>query len=192
MKIHSVNVGLAQTIQVGERKMKSAFQKRSVQGAVQVKRLGLEGDEQVELAYHGGLDKAVYAYPLEHYPFWQERYQGQQSQLFDSALPFGLVGENLTLSGLLEPDVYIGDELHFPDCVLTIASPREPCSKFNAIMGYSKASKDMAIAGCCGFYLRVDKVGSLQAGQAFTLVPGARQVSVAQAFAAKFAKHRNE
>lgn len=192
MKIVAVNVGLAQTLQVGERKIKSAFQKKPVHSAVAVRRLGLEGDEQVELAYHGGLDKAVYAYPIEHYPFWQTRYQGSQQQLFDSSLPFGLVGENLTISGLLEHQVYIGDELHFPDCVLTVTQPREPCSKFNAVMGYAKASKDMAIAGCCGFYLRVDQVGTIQAGQAFRYIMGPRAVSVSQAFAAKFAKHRND
>jgi MOSC domain-containing protein YiiM len=104
-------------------------------------------------------------------------------------LPPGFVGENLTISGLLEHEVWIGDELHFPDCVLRVTAPREPCFKFNAVMAYKQAAKDMAVAGCCGFYLAVDSVGTIEAGQPFELVPGRRGVSIVQSFAAKWAKH---
>ena len=78
------------------------------------------------------------------------------------------------LQGLLEPQVWVGDELHFPDCVLRVTAPREPCFKFNAVMGYPQAARDMVLAGCCGFYLAVDRPGTIEAGQAFTLVPGRR------------------
>ena len=109
--------------------------------------------------------------------------------LFDEYLPPGFVGENLTINGLLEDDVYIGDELHFPNCVLRVTAPREPCAKFNAVMGYSQAAQDMAQMGCCGFYLAVDVVGTIESGQNFTLMAGRRNLSVAKALDAKWAKH---
>ena len=189
MQLLSVNLGQARPLLTGGRKILTAIGKRAVEGAVAVKRLGLNGDEQADLSVHGGLDKAVYAYPAEHYDFWRQQRQANGVSMFDEALPPGFVGENLTISGLLEHEVWIGDELHFPDCVLRVTAPREPCFKFNAVMGYKQAAKDMAVAGCCGFYLAVDTVGTIQSGQSVELVPGRRGVSIAQSFAAKWAKH---
>ena len=189
MQLLSVNLGQARPLLTGGRKILTAIGKRAVEGAVAVKRLGLNGDEQADLSVHGGLDKAVYAYPAEHYDFWRQQRQANGVSMFDEALPPGFGGENLTISGLLEHEVWIGDELHFPDCVLRVTAPREPCFKFNAVMGYKQAAKDMAVAGCCGFYLAVDTVGTIQSGQSVELVPGRRGVSIAQSFAAKWAKH---
>lgn len=169
--------------------MLSGIGKAAQTGAVPVGRLGLLGDEQADLCIHGGISKAVYAYPQEHYAFWQMRRRGLGISLFDEPLTSGFVGENLTLTGLLESKVWIGDELHFPHCVLRVTEPRQPCGKFNAVMGYSQAALDMALQGCCGFYLAVDEPGTVAAGEAFTLVPGKRALSVAEAFAAKRAKH---
>ena len=109
--------------------------------------------------------------------------------LFDEALPPGFIGENLTIDGPLEHEVFVGDEWHFPDCVLRVAAPREPCFKFNAVMGFAQAGRAMAVAGCCGYYLAVDRPGTIAAGQTATLVAGQRGLSIAQAFAGKFAKH---
>lgn len=187
--LHSVNIGKAKPLSMGGRRIMSGIGKSSVHGEIAVARLGIEGDEQVELSIHGGIDKAVYAYPIEHYAFWHQQRKIHNISLFDEELPAGFVGENLTISGLLEHEVYIGDELHFPNCVLRVTAPREPCFKFNAVMGYSQASKDMALAGYCGFYLAVDQVGTIESGQSFTLQPGRRSLSVAQALAAKWAKH---
>lgn len=189
MQLVSVNLGLARPLLTGGRKILTAIGKQSVAGPVAVNRLGLQGDEQADLSVHGGLDKAVYAYPLEHYDFWRQQRQGHGVSLFDEALPPGFMGENLSISGLLEHEVWIGDELHFPDCVLRVTAPREPCFKFNAVMGYKQAAKDMAVAGCCGFYLAVDTVGTVHSGQSFELLPGRRGLSIAQSFAAKWAKH---
>ncbi|MDO8455839.1 MAG: MOSC domain-containing protein [Burkholderiaceae bacterium] len=185
----SVNLGQARPLMAGGRKILSAIGKQAVEGSVAVNRLGLDGDEQVELSIHGGIDKAVYAYPVEHHAFWQKQRQSHGVSLFEAVLPPGFVGENLSISGLLEHEVWVGDELHFPDCVLRVTAPREPCFKFNAVMGYNQAAKDMALAGCCGFYLAVDQTGSMQAGQTCHLVPGRRSLSITQAFAAKWAKH---
>jgi MOSC domain-containing protein YiiM len=163
--------------------------KRSVGGAVPVLPLGLAGDEQADLSIHGGLEKAVYAYPAEHYPFWQAERRQQGLGLIDDSLPHGSFGENLTLQGLLEHDVWAGDVLKFPDCELQVRIPREPCYKFNAAMGFARASKIMAQSGFCGFYLSVLKPGSIRAGEGFALLPGRRSVSITQLFDAKMSKH---
>ncbi len=189
MQLESVNLGQARPLLTGGRKILTAIGKRAVAGPVAVNRLGLQGDEQADLSVHGGLDKAVYAYPLEHYDLWRQQRKVHGVSLFDEVLPPGFVGENLSISGLLEQEVWIGDELHFSDCVLRVTAPREPCFKFNAVMGYKQAAKDMAVAGCCGFYLAVDKVGTIQSGQSFELVPGRRGLSITQSFASKWAKH---
>jgi MOSC domain-containing protein YiiM len=189
--IHSVNTGTARPLQAGARRVLSGIGKSAQPGPVQVGRMGLAGDEQADLSVHGGLDKAVYAYPAAHYAWWQARRQAMGVSLFDEPLPPGFMGENLTLHGLLETDVWVGDSLHFPDCTLRVTEPRQPCFKFNAVMGYSTAARDMVQQGHCGFYLAVVQPGSLQAGQAFTLEPGRRSLSIPVAFAGKRAKHRD-
>ena len=188
-RVRSVNVGTARPMLASGRRVLSAIGKQAVSGPVAVGRLGLAGDEQADLSVHGGLDKAVYAYPAEHAAFWQARRREHGVSLFDEALPGGFVGENLSLEGLLEPQVWIGDELHFPGCVLRVTAPREPCYKFNAVMGYNQAARDMVQALCSGFYLAVDVPGTIAAGQTFTLVPGRRALGIPQAFAAKRIKH---
>lgn len=188
-KLHAVNIATARMLQVGGRRMLSGIGKQAQPGSIPVGRLGLLGDEQADLSLHGGLIKAVYAYPLEHYNYWLTRRRELGLSLFDEPLAPGFVGENLTLSGLLESQVWIGDELHFPDCALRVTEPRQPCGKFNTVMGYAQAARDMALQGCCGFYLAVDRPGTLSAGETFTVVPGKRALRVVEAFAAKRGKH---
>ena len=188
-QVLSVQLGLARRIKIGERGILTAFGKQAVAGPVPVMPLGLLGDEQADLSIHGGLDKALYAYPSEHYPHWLEmRRQAGLGQIDDS-LPHGSLGENLTLAGLLEADVWAGDVLEFPDCALRVTLPREPCYKLNAAMGFAQASRVMAKTGFCGFYLAVLRPGSLRAGDSFKLLPGRRGVSIPTLFAAKMSKH---
>ncbi len=192
MQLESLNIGTARPLMAGVaggRRVLSGIGKRAVAGPVAVGRLGLAGDAQADPSVHGGLDKAVYAYPAEHYAFWQAQRQTQGVSLFEEDLPPGFVGENLALRGLLEAEVWVGDTLHFPDCSLRITEPRQPCFKFNAVMGYAEATRDMVQSGRCGWYLAVVQPGSLAAGQTFTLQPGRRALAIPVAFASKRAKH---
>ena len=153
MNVVSVNVGAIGDLFVQQsdrlRRIATGIHKQSVQGAVQVGKLGLAGDEQADLSVHGGLDKAVYAYPSEHYAFWMaQRLAARKS---DEPLPPGSMGENLTLQGLLESDVWVRDRLQIGSTVLEVSEPRQPCFKFNAKMGFSHAAKMMLQAGCTGF-----------------------------------------
>jgi MOSC domain-containing protein YiiM len=184
-----INLGTVRRLRVGERNLMSAIGKAPALGPVKVAPLGLVGDEQADLSVHGGLDKAVYAFPLEHLAYWQQQRVAHGVSLFEETLPPGFVGENLSLTGLREDAVYIGDRLHFADCVLRVTQPREPCGKFNAVMGYTQAARDMVHSGRCGFYLAVERAGMLHPGEPFELVAGSRQVSIAQALAFKRHKH---
>ena len=179
----------ARRIQIDGRFILTAIHKLPVTGPVVVAPMGLAGDEQADLSVHGGLDKAVYAYPAEHYPFWRAARAQAGLAGIDETLPFGSVGENLTLQGVLEADVWVGDVLKFGNCALRVTQPREPCYKFNAAMGFSGAAKAMAQRGCCGFYLAVDQPGQLSAGEAFELVPGPRRLRIPESFQAKMFKH---
>jgi MOSC domain-containing protein YiiM len=185
----SLQIGTARRALVSGRNVLTAIHKQPVAGPVSVLPLGLLGDEQADLSVHGGLDKAVYAYPSEHYAFWVDARKQAGLGSFDDALPWGSMGENLSIAGLLEADVWVGDVLKFAQCALRVTQPREPCYKFNAVMGIATASKLMAQHGCCGFYLAVDEPGTLQAGEAFELIPGQRRLRITESFKAKMFKH---
>ena len=185
----SVQTGMARRTRIGERNILTAYGKQPVAQAVPVLPLGLMGDEQADLSIHGGLEKAVYAYPSEHYAFWQAARREAGLGDIDDSLPPGSLGENLTLAGLLETGVWAGDVLKFPHCELRVTLPREPCYKFNAAMGFARASKLMAQTGFCGFYLAVKTPGTLRAGDAFDVIAGRRGVGIPALFAAKLSKH---
>jgi MOSC domain-containing protein YiiM len=191
MMLRSLNVSPALPMQINGEPVLTGIVKRGVDGPVEVRQLGLAGDEQADLSVHGGLAKAVYAYPIEHYPFWQTvRAQARVAE-WDEALPCGFMGENLTLSGLLENQVFVGDVLRFADCELAVSEPRYPCFKFNAVMGFNQAAKLMAANAWCGFYLSVRSPGSLRTGESFELVPGPREVGITELFRARMSRAKS-
>ncbi len=189
-RVLAVNLGQARPLRAGDRNVLSAIGKRRVDGDVAVGPLGLAGDEQADPSVHGGLDKAVYAYPAEHYPFWRTVRAQAKVSLWDEDLPQGFVGENLTLQGVLENQLWIGDLLRFARCELAVAGPRQPCFKFNAVMGFNQAAKLMVQSGYCGAYLAVRSPGLIAAGEEFELVPGPREVGIPELFRSVMAKHR--
>ena len=190
-RLLSLNVSLAQMRDIGGREVMTAIGKRPTASQVEVRPLGLGGDEQADLSVHGGLGKAVYAYPSEHYAFWQTvRAQANVAAWGDTMAP-GALGENLTLAGLLEDQVWIGDVLRFADCELAVSEPRFPCFKLNAALGFKHASKLMVANGWCGFYLAVRVPGSLRAGETFELLPGPREVGIPELFRSRVAAQRH-
>jgi MOSC domain-containing protein YiiM len=174
---------------VGGRKLVSAIGKTTASGPIEVGVLGLVGDEQADLSVHGGLSKAVYALPSEHLAWWQAQRQTHGATMFEETLSPGYLGENLSLQGLLEQDLFLGDRLDFGDVVLRVTQPREPCGKFNAVMGYALAAKDMVQSGRCGFYLAVEQPGLLKAGDTCHVLAGSRSTRVTEALQHKAWKH---
>jgi MOSC domain-containing protein YiiM len=185
MKVISVNRSTAAWRDIKGRRVLTAIGKKPTSGPVPVGPLGLDGDEQADPSVHGGISKAVYAYPHEHFAFWQTVRAQAQVSLWDEPLPPGAFGENLTLQGLTEDQLWVGDRLHLPGCVLAVSEPRFPCFKFNAAMGFDHASKLMVQSGWCGTYLAVIEPGSVSPGDAITLVPGPREVSARELFRAR-------
>jgi len=188
--VRAVCVGTVQAREIQGRPVATAYGKQAVDGPVAVRPLGLAGDEQADLEVHGGLDKAVYAYPSEHYAFWatvraQAGLQPWPGPGDAGALPPGSLGENLVLQGLLEAQAWVGDLLRFPRCVLAVSAPRLPCFKFEAAMGFRQASRLMVQSGYCGFYLSVREPGWIAAGEPFEVVPGPREVSIRELFEAR-------
>ena len=188
-QLRSIQTGQVRPLMVGGRKLVSAIGKTCVSGPVAVGVLGLAGDEQADLSVHGGLNKAVYALPSEHLAWWQAQRQIRGATMFEEVLSPGYLGENLSLQGLLEHELFIGDRLDFGDVVLRVTQPREPCGKFNAVMGYAQAAKDMVQSGRCGFYLAVEKPGFLQAGATCQVLAGSRSTRVTEALQHKAWKH---
>ena len=145
---------------------------------VEITPLGVKGDEQADLSVHGGIEKAIYIYPAEHYIFWNELLTRETKRPVD--LQHGAIGENFTVEGLLETEVFVGDKLIIGELEFSVVKLREPCFKFNAAVGYKGASKAMLQSGFSGWYLRVLKTGTLTAGTEITLIPGPREISISQ------------
>jgi len=163
----------------------SAIHKKSISTlenplSVEIGSLGVKGDEQADLTVHGGLEKAIYVYPAEHYAFWNALLTRETKKPAVAVLEHGAIGENFTIEGLLETEVFVGDKLFIGDLEFSVVKLREPCFKFNAKLAYKGASKAMVQSGFCGWYLRVLKTGTLAAGAQITIIPGARDISIAQ------------
>jgi MOSC domain-containing protein YiiM len=148
--------------------------------AIDVGKLGVKGDEQSNLQVHGGIEKALYAYAQEHYGFWKKILTEHKHLDSKAELTHGYFGENLTVSGLFEDQVFIGDTWHVGNTILQVTELREPCFKLNIKINYKAAAKTMVQSGFSGWYLRVLKTGSMQAGDEIRVEPGTRQVSIAK------------
>lgn len=144
---------------------------------VTVKRIGIVGDEQSDFSVHGGLEKAVYAYPIEHYDFWNQLL-ARETKRMDLIGP-GFVGENLSVEGFNEQEVWVGDIWHIGSVELQVVKLREPCFKFNARMGYKGSAKAMVQSGKCGWYLQVNQAGQFKAGDTIQVTAGKRNINIA-------------
>jgi MOSC domain-containing protein YiiM len=133
--------------------------KLPVKGKIKLGNLNLVGDQQADLVVHGGPDKAVYAYPWEHYEWWQERMTTHE-------FSFGEFGENLTTEGLLEDAICIGDEFRIGSAVLRVSQPRLPCYKLGIKFGRADVIKMFTQSTRCGIYFSVVKEGELESGDA--------------------------
>lgn len=123
----------------------------------------LDGDRQADLSIHGGPNKAVYGYPSEHYTLWQ-------NELPDADRNWGAFGENFTTEGLLESDIFIGDQYRIGDALIRVTTPRLPCFKLAAKFQREDIIGRFVHSGRCGFYFAVDKEGMVSAGNKFELV----------------------
>jgi len=163
MKLLSINVGLPREIEWKGKLVRTSIFKAPVPGRVRVAQLNLEGDQQSDLSVHGGIDKAVYAYPSEHYPFWRQELPGID-------LPWGVFGENFTTDGLLEEAVHIGDRFRVGSAEFVVTQPRMPCFKLGIRFNRTDIIKRFLQSGRAGFYFAVLKEGEVTAGDSIELL----------------------
>ncbi len=159
MKLLSVNVGLPREVEWRGRPVTTGIFKSPVAGRVKVRTLNLDGDRQADLSVHGGPDKAVYAYPAEHYEYWRQELPGVD-------LPPGSFGENFTTEGLRETEARIGDRFRVGSTVVTVTQPRMPCSNLGVKFGRDDMVKRFLVSERTGFYFAVVQEGDVAAGDA--------------------------
>lgn len=157
MKLLSVNVSQPKDVAYNGKMIQTGIFKEPVEGRVWLRKLGLDGDGHGDLAVHGGIDKAVYAYPIEHYEHWME-------ELGRDVFSFGQFGENFTVEGLIEEEIHIGDVFQIAGAQVQVTQPRVPCFKLGLKMGSSTFPKRFLTSERSGFYLRVIAEGSVGAG----------------------------
>ena len=157
MHIISVNVGLPREVNWKGKRVSTGIFKKPVAARVVARRLNLDGDRQADLTVHGGEEKAVYVYPAEHYDYWRQ-------ELPNTALPWGVFGENLTTSGLLEDAVNVGDQFRVGAALLQATQPRLPCYKLGLKFGREDMVRRFLTGGRYGWYLAVVEEGEIGAG----------------------------
>jgi MOSC domain-containing protein YiiM len=157
MRVVSVNVGLPREVIWKGKTVTTGIFKEPVRGRVALDALNFAGDRQADLRVHGGPDKAVYVYPVEHYDYWR-------GELPSVELPFGAFGENLTVEGLLENEVNIGDRFRIGTAELVVRQPRLPCYKLAVKFQRDDIIKRFLDSRRTGFYFAVTREGELGAG----------------------------
>jgi MOSC domain-containing protein YiiM len=163
MKLVSVNVGMPRLLAWAGATFKTGIFKNPVQDRVMLRTTNLDGDRQADLSVHGGLNKAVYGYPSEHYAAWS----AELPELLDPARTWGAFGENFTTEGLLEAEVSVGDRYRIGSAVVRVTTPRLPCYKLAAKFQRDDMIERFVLSGRCGFYFAVVQAGEVGAGDEF-------------------------
>jgi MOSC domain-containing protein YiiM len=163
MKIVSLNVARPQLMVYQGATINTGICKKPVTGPVELRRLNLAGDRQADLSVHGGVNKAVYGYPVEHYPYWQQELPGVD-------LPSGVFGENFTSEGLGEEELHVGDRLKVGSAIVMVRQPRMPCYKLAARFKRDDMIDRFLRSGRSGFYFSVEQEGRVAAGDSFELL----------------------
>ena len=155
MKVLSLNVGFPRKVLFNGQIITTAIFKDPVKGPIMLRKLNLDGDKQADLTVHGGLDKAVYSYPVEHYDYWRKQFP-------NTDLVWGMFGENFTTEGLLEDAVNVGDQFHIGSAKLVATQPRMPCYKLGVRFGRMDVIRRFMASGRPGIYFKVLKEGEVQ------------------------------
>jgi MOSC domain-containing protein YiiM len=163
MKVISVNVGLPREVIWKGMTVQTAIFKEPVDGPVAIRKLNLAGDKQADLTVHGGSEKAVYAYPAEHYDYWRQ-------ELPEVLFSWGKFGENLTTEGVLEDTLCIGDLLRIGSAVLMVTQPRMPCYKMDLRFDRDDMIKRFLVSERIGFYFSVIEPGEVSVGSKVELL----------------------
>ncbi len=182
MNVTSVNIGENQTIQWKGREVQTGIFKYPVENDIHLTQFEVKGDHVVDKKVHGGIDKACYLYSRDHYDYWKRLYP-------DLEWNWGMFGENITVEGLNEKDVCIGDVFEIGEAHVQVSQPRQPCFKLGIRFGNQKILKDFIASGFSGVYVRVIKEGKVKKGDSMKLIIRSKtSTSVADVFSMLYAK----
>ena len=182
MKVKSVNRGEARLVDWRGKQVKTGIFKYSVEGAVFLGTEDVVDDAVVDRKYHGGVDKAVYAYSSDHYPFWKEQFPELDWSL-------GMFGENLTIEGLDESSMHVGSVFQVGKAQIQVCQPRQPCFKLGVRFGTQSILKKFVNSSYPGVYFRVLKPGEVQKGDQLHLVcEESGSPSIAEVYLLTYAK----
>jgi MOSC domain-containing protein YiiM len=163
MKLISVNVGMPREVVWRGERVSTGIYKEPVQGRIALRKLNLDGDGQADLSVHGGEYKAVYCYQLAHYDFWKKELPGRE-------LPVGAFGENFTVDGPPESEIFLGDRYAVGSAEVVVVQPRMPCYKLGIRFQSDDMVKRFFNARRTGFYLAVAREGEVGVGDEIKLV----------------------
>ncbi|TXK75119.1 MOSC domain-containing protein [Paenibacillus sp. N3.4] len=180
MEIVSVNVGLPKTIVHHGKELVTGIYKSPVSSSLYMSKIQLDGDGQADLTVHGGVDKALCVYPREHYAFWEN--------MLGRELELGTFGENLTVTGLLEEDVCIGDTFAIGEVIVQVSQPRQPCHKIAKRLDLQDAAVQVQDMGYTGFYFRVLQEGIIPLQPTLKLI-AKHEAGITIAFANRIKYH---
>jgi MOSC domain-containing protein YiiM len=180
-RVVGIQAGRAADYVFGERLIRSAIGKTPLRGSVMIGELGVEGDEQVHRSVHGGTERALCIYPMEHLDGWAAAWERE--------LPPGSFGENLTTLGVTEETVHIGDRFRFGSVLFEVSQPREPCTNLAGRLDQERLPRWIQANRRTGWYARVIEPGAAAAGMPLVLEqPDPRRLSVAAAYAIRLDK----
>ncbi|PKM09947.1 MAG: MOSC domain-containing protein [Gammaproteobacteria bacterium HGW-Gammaproteobacteria-10] len=184
MKLLSINVAEPVAVEQAGRSVATAIFKKPVAGPVYVGRMNLDGDRQGDSKNHGGADKAVYAFSYDHYAYWS-------AVLNKPDMPYGQFGENLSIAGLDEALINIGDQLEIGGCLLEVSQPRIPCFKLGLALDVPNMPRLFIERGATGIYFRVLREGEIATGDPVEIVRrGRHQLAVKTLFTSYFDPQR--
>ncbi|REE01494.1 MOSC domain-containing protein [Marinoscillum furvescens] len=185
MEVIATNVGERQTVAWKGKSVETGIFKKPVSAGVTLETTDVRGDAVVDRKYHGGVDKACYLYSADTYTFWKEKYPSLDWD-------WGMFGENLTVEGLDEHQVCIGDVYQLGEAEVEVSEPRQPCFKLGIRFGTQQVLKDFIAYGHSGVYVRVIKEGKVHAGDKMTLVRKGSDVSIWDVFQMIYKKEQDQ
>ena len=175
MRIISTNIGESRIIRWNGKDVQTGIFKFPVNEPIFLGNEDVEKDNVVDRRYHGGVDKACYLYSADHYKYWQNLYPNLE-------MPFGIFGENLTVEGLHEAEVNIGDIYKIGEAVVQATQPRQPCFKLEFRFNNRNIVRQFIDSGFAGVYVRVIEKGNVKTGDSMELLERKNSLSIQKVF----------
>ena len=185
MKIISTNIAEARIIEWKGKEVPTGLYKFGVEQGIFIGKEDVEHDNVMDRRYHGGVDKACYLYSADHYQYWQNLYP-------ELEMPYGMFGENLTVEGLHEKGINIGDTYKIGEAVVQVTQPRQPCFKLQFRFNNNNIVRQFVDSGFSGIYVRILKDGHINPGDSMQLIDKKQSLSIHEVYTLLYADEFDE